>query len=149
MLKSQDFSHAKWLKTLVKFFKNRIFQKMIKIVWFVQKIENLKINFFHTKWVKILVKIFKNRILQKVLKIVWFGQKIRNFFVQSQLSSRELLETGGIHNLGYWKIAGLTACYFQGNFWKLGTLWNVKMLKSQLVVSYETVSFRPHCVLIR
>ena len=37
------------------------------------------------------------------------------------LFSGELMETGGIHNSGYWKIAGLTACYFQGNSWKLGT----------------------------
>ena len=36
------------------------------------------------------------------------------------LFSEELLETGSIHNSGYWKIAGLTACYFQGNSRKLG-----------------------------
>ena len=36
------------------------------------------------------------------------------------LFSGELLETGSIHNSGYWKIAGLAACYFQGNSWKLG-----------------------------
>ena len=36
------------------------------------------------------------------------------------LFSGEPLETGSIHNSGYWKIAGLTACYFQGNSWKLG-----------------------------
>ena len=35
------------------------------------------------------------------------------------LFSGELLETGGIHNSGYWKIAGLTACYFQVNSWRL------------------------------
>jgi len=41
------------------------------------------------------------------------------------LFSGELMETGGIHNSGYWKIEGLTACYFQGNSWKLGAsiLW--------------------------
>ena len=36
------------------------------------------------------------------------------------LLSVELLETGGIYNSSYWKIAGLAACYFQGNSWKLG-----------------------------
>ena len=36
------------------------------------------------------------------------------------LFSGDTLETGSIHNSGYWKIAGLTACYFQGNSWKLG-----------------------------
>ena len=65
-----------------------------------------------------------------MLKIVWFDQKIRNFYMQIQvdgkskhngmLFSEELMETGSIHNSGYWKIAGLTACYFQGNSWKLG-----------------------------
>ena len=38
----------------------------------------------------------------------------------SLLFSGELLETGSIHDSGYWKIAGLTTCYFQGNSWKLG-----------------------------
>ena len=36
------------------------------------------------------------------------------------LFSEELPETGSIHNSDYWKIAGLAACYFQGNSWKLG-----------------------------
>ena len=36
------------------------------------------------------------------------------------LFSGELLETRGIHNSSYWKIAGLTTCYFQWNSWKLG-----------------------------
>jgi len=36
------------------------------------------------------------------------------------LFSGELMETGGINNSGYWKIAGLAACYFQENSWKLG-----------------------------
>ena len=36
------------------------------------------------------------------------------------LLSGELLETGGIHNSGYGKIAGQMACYFQGNSWRLG-----------------------------
>ena len=36
------------------------------------------------------------------------------------LFSVELLETGGIYISSYWKIAGLAACYFQGNSWKLG-----------------------------
>ena len=36
------------------------------------------------------------------------------------LFSGELLETGGIHNVAYGKIAGLTACYFQWNSWILG-----------------------------
>ena len=36
------------------------------------------------------------------------------------LPSVELLDTGGIYNSSYWKIAGLAACYFQGNSWKLG-----------------------------
>ena len=40
------FSHTKWVKTLVKIFKNGIFQKLLRIFWFIQKIENLKINFF-------------------------------------------------------------------------------------------------------
>ena len=42
----------------LKFFsKIKLFKKMLKIVWFVQKIENLKINLFHTKWDKKLSKI--------------------------------------------------------------------------------------------
>ena len=36
------------------------------------------------------------------------------------LLSVKLLETGGIYNSSYWKIAGLAACHFQGNSWKLG-----------------------------
>ena len=36
------------------------------------------------------------------------------------LFSGEVMETRSIENSGYWKIAGLTACYFQGNSWKLG-----------------------------
>ena len=38
------FPHTKWVKTLVKIFKNEIFQKMLRIFWFIQKIENLKVN---------------------------------------------------------------------------------------------------------
>ena len=34
--------------------------------------------------------------------------------LQSQLSSGELLETGGIHNSGYWKIGGLWPAIFRG-----------------------------------
>ena len=52
------------------------------------------------------------------------------------LFSGELLETGGIHNSSYWKIAGLAACYFQGNsrnwgihnlgHWKIANSWKIQ-----------------------
>merc|ERR1712102_108071 len=117
---------------------------MLRIFQFIQKIENLKINFSHTKWVKTLVKIFKNGFFQKSSK--FFGKcsessdsfrklKVSIYFFQykmghntykfQKLNFQEIPGNRGIHNLGYWKIAGLTACYFQGNSWKLraSTIW--------------------------
>jgi hypothetical protein len=47
-------------------------------------------------------------------------ESLENSRPDGLLFSGELLETGGIHNSSYWKIAGLTACYFHRNSWKLG-----------------------------
>ena len=130
-----NFSHTKWVKTLVKIFKNgffqkklKIFWKMLRIFWFIQKIEKSQHQFFPI-W-NGSKHFFQKWIFSKTLKIVWFHQIIRNFYIQiqvngkskhnSMLFSGELMETGSIQNSGYWKIAGLTACYFQGNSWKLG-----------------------------
>ena len=38
------FPHTKWVKTLVKIFKDRNFQKMLKMVWFSQKIRNFYVQ---------------------------------------------------------------------------------------------------------
>ena len=47
-------------------------------------------------------------------------ESLENSRPDGLLFSGELLEIGGIHNSSYWKIVGLTACYFQGNSRKLG-----------------------------
>ena len=57
-----------------------------------------------------------------------FNDKIKKRYVEASckksLPCKEKTENqsvcGGFHNLGYWKIAGLAAFYFQGNSWKLG-----------------------------
>ena len=119
------------------------FSKEIFLIfqWFIQRIKNLNFKkiFSHTKWVKTLVKIFKNGFFQKSSK--FFGKcsessdsfrklKVSIYFFQykmghntykfQKLNFQEIPGNRGIHNSGYWKIAGLTACYFQGNSWKLG-----------------------------
>ena len=47
-----------------------------------------------------------------------------------KLNFQEIPGDRGINNMGYWKIAGLTACYFQGNSRKLGAsiIWLIKLL---------------------
>ena len=79
------FSHIKWVKTLEKIFKNGIFQKSLRIFWFIQKIENLKINFFPYKMGQNTCKNFqkwifskKLKIFWKMLRIFWFIQKIES-----------------------------------------------------------------------
>ena len=121
----------------------KIFRKMLRIFWFVQKIQNLKINFFHSKWVKILVKIFKNEFFQKnlkifwkMLRIFWFIQKIENlkinffpykmgqntskieFFKNAQ--SSDLTRKLEIFMCKFKLTEKSRPSYFQGNSWKLG-----------------------------
>ena len=64
----KKFSHTKWVKTLVKIFKNGIFQKLLRIFWFIQKIENPKMNFFQYKMGSNTWKVFKNWTFQKNAK---------------------------------------------------------------------------------
>jgi len=66
----------KWLN-LINFFHHNsmIFWKMLRIFWFIQKIENLKINFSHTKWVKTLKFFFQNWM---------FSKKVQNFLKNAQ-----------------------------------------------------------------
>ena len=151
------FPHAKWVETLVKIFKIgcfqkkfKIFWKMLRIFWFIQKMKNLKIYIFQYKMGQNTWKFFKNRIFQKCSKLSDLTKKLEIFICvfkimekasltacyfqgnpwklgastirvlensrpNGLLFSRELMETGGINNSGYWKIAGLAACYFQGN----------------------------------
>ena len=41
---NQFFFHTKWVKTLKKIFRNRIFQTMLKMVWFGQIIRNFYVQ---------------------------------------------------------------------------------------------------------
>ena len=55
------------------------------------------------------------------VSIYFFQYKMgHNTYKFQKLNFQEIPGNRGIHNSGYWKIAGLTACYFQGNSWKLG-----------------------------
>ena len=110
--------------------KFKIFWKMLRIFWFIQKMKNLKIYIFQYKMGQNTCKFFKNRIFQKCSKLSDLTKKLEIFICVFKITEKasltacyfqgEPLETGSIHNSGYWKIAGLTACYFQGNSWKLG-----------------------------
>jgi hypothetical protein len=113
---NQFFPIQNGSKHLKKFSKIELFKKMLKNVWFIQKIETLKINFSHTKWDIKLSKIefFKKYGIIMVIRVIENQQDLE------LLPSVELLDTGGIYYSSYWKIAGLAACYFQGNSWKLG-----------------------------
>ena len=54
------------------------------------------------------------------VSIYFFHYKMgHNTYQFQKLNFQEIPGNRGIHNSGYWKIAGLTACYFQGNSWKL------------------------------
>ena len=123
------------------FFKksSKFFEKCSESFDSSRRLKISKSIFSHTKWVKTLVKIFKNGFFQKSSK--FFGKcsessdsfrklKVSIYFFQykmghntykfQKLNFQEIPGNRGIHNSGYWKIAGLTACYFQGNSWKLG-----------------------------
>ena len=84
------FPHTKWVKTLVKIFKNEIFQKMLRIFWFIQKIENLKVNFSPYKMGQNTCKNFQK----------W---KIRFDLGQRETKISELLGVPGIPEMhGTW-----------------------------------------------
>ena len=106
-----NFSHTKWVKTLKFFFKIgcfqkkfKIFWKMLRIFWFIQKMKNLKIYIFQYKMGQNTWKFFKNRIFQKCSKLSDLTKKLEIFICVFKIMEK----------------ASLTACYFQGNPWKLG-----------------------------
>ena len=123
------------------FFKksSKFFEKCSESFDSYRRLKISKSIFSHTKQVKTLVKIFKNGFFQKSSK--FFGKcsessdsfrklKVSIYFFQYKMSHntykfqklnfQKIPGNRGIHNSGYWKIAGLTACHFQGNSWKLG-----------------------------
>ena len=84
--------------------KFKIFWKMLRIFWFIQKMKNLKIYIFQYKMGQNTWKFFKNRIFQKCSKLSDLTKKLEIFICVFEIMEK----------------ASLTACYFQGNPWKLG-----------------------------